>query len=97
MGPAGVVTGSRGLRTVSGLLAGGLVALTVALAAAWVVADRTGAPGPGPATLGWHGLTAVAAVAAQRHADRRDGADGMLAAIAVVALAAVLLTVQWLA
>jgi hypothetical protein len=85
------------LRTLSGLLAGGLVTLAVALGLAWVIADRTGSPGPGPDTLIWHGSAAVTAVLVQRHADRRPGVVGVVAAGVVVAITVVVLAVQWLA
>jgi steroid 5-alpha reductase family enzyme len=85
------------LRGLTGLLAGGLVALAVALTVGWVIADRTGSPGPGPATLVWHGAAAVAAVVAQLYADRHDGRSGLLAAVAVALITAVVLAVQWLA
>lgn len=85
------------LRTVSGVLAGGLVALAVGLVVAWVIATRSGMPGPGGQTLAWHAVAAVAAVVAQRRADRRPGAPGVLAALAVVVITVVVLAVQWLA
>ncbi len=87
------------LRAVTGLLAGGLVALVVVLGAAWFIASRTGttAPGPGPGTLAWHGVAAAAAVLAQRHADRHSGTGGTVAALAVIGVSAAVLAAQWLA
>jgi hypothetical protein len=85
------------LRGLSGLLAGGLVALLVVLCLAWYVADRSGTSGPGAGTLAWHAVAAVAAVLAQRHADRHGGAAGAVAACVVIAIAVVLLTTEWLA
>ncbi len=85
------------LRAITGLLAGGLVALTVALVVAWIVADRIGSPGPGPGTLVWHGVAAIGAVVAQRQADRRTGALGWAAMAVVVTISAAVLAVQWLA
>jgi hypothetical protein len=85
------------LRGLSGVLAGGLAVLVVALVGAWIAAERNGVPGPGPDTLAWHAVAAVAAVLAQRHADRRPGADGVVAALAVVAITVMVLAVQWLA
>ena len=85
------------LRGFTGLLAGGLVVLVVALGVAWVVAERTGAPGPGIATLAWHAGAAIAAVIAQRQADHRAGGPGILAAVAVIVITGVLLATQWLA
>jgi hypothetical protein len=85
------------LRGFTGLLAGGLVVLVVALTVAWAVAERFGTPGPGTGTLAWHAGAAVAAVVAQRQADRRPGTPGVLAAVAVLVITGVLLVVQWLA
>ncbi|MGI9000970.1 MAG: hypothetical protein ACR2GH_04825 [Pseudonocardia sp.] len=89
------------LRAVTGLLAGGLVALVVVLGAAWFIASRTGTtapgPGPGPGTLAWHGVAAAAAVLAQRHADRHSGTGGTVAALAVIGVSAAVLAAQWLA
>jgi hypothetical protein len=53
-------------------------------------------PGPGTATVVWHAVAAVVAVAAQIYADRRSGARGVLAAVGVLAAAALLLYFQWL-
>jgi hypothetical protein len=85
------------LRGLSGLLAGGLVALLLALGIAWYIADRAGTSGPGGQTLVWHAVAAVAAVLAQRDADRHRGMRGALAACTVIVITAVLLTVEWLA
>ena len=85
------------LRGFSGLLAGGLVVLVVALGVAWAVAAGAGTPGPGVATLAWHAGAAIAAMIAQRQADRRTGAPGVLAAVAVIVITGVLLAGQWLA
>jgi hypothetical protein len=90
------VTATRVLRGVTGVLAGGLVALLVALVVAWVVSNNTDMPGPGTATVVWHAVAAVVAVAAQIYADRRSGARGVLAAVGVLAAAALLLYFQWL-
>ncbi len=95
------MTGPRGtsswLRSLTGLLAGGLVALAVALVGAWVIADQLASPGPGTGTLIWHGAAAVAAVLTQRRADRQPGVGGTLAACGVLVITAVVLAVQWLA
>lgn len=91
-------TGDRAgwLRGFSGLLAGGLAALAVALYAAWFVADRAGSAGPGTSTLVWHTVAAVVAVAAQVYADRTAGVRGAVAAVGVVAVTAAVLAAQWL-
>lgn len=84
------------LRGLSGLLAGGMVAVAAALFVAWFVAAEAGAPGPGSATLAWHAAGAVVAVAGQVYADRRAGARGTCAAIGVIAVSAGVLAFQWL-
>ena len=84
------------LRSVSGVLAAGMVALVVGLVVAYVVALREGSPGPGAATLLVHSVAAVAAVAAQVYADRTPGPRGTLAAVGVIVTIAVVLTVEWL-
>jgi len=73
-----------------------MVVLAVVLAGAWVIATRTGSPGPGAATLGWHAGAAVLATALQVYADRTPGARGVVAAIAVIALVGTVFAVQWL-
>lgn len=85
------------LRALSGLLAGGLVVLAVALGVAWIVAMAGGSSGPGPSTLFWHGGSAVVAVLAQRHADRHRDTGGTVAAVAVVAVTVAVVAVQWFA
>jgi hypothetical protein len=85
------------LRGLSGLLAGGLVVLLVVLCIAWYIADRSGTSGPGASTLAWHAVAAVAAVLAQRHADRHRGAAGAVTACIVIAITVALLTAEWLA
>lgn len=84
-------------RSLTGLLAGGLVALAVALLVAWFVADRIGSAGPGTSMLVWHGVAAVLAVLAQVQADRRDGPAAALAMAAVVVITVAVLAAQWLA
>lgn len=91
------------LRALSGLLAGGLVVLALALGVAWVVAVRSGSHGPAPDFLAWHGLAAAVAVIAQRRVDQaprhRVGWDrvGTAASLGVVGLTAVVLAALWLA
>lgn len=84
------------VRALSGLLAGGLVVLVLALLAAWFVADGRGAPGPGASTLGWHIAAAVLAVIGQWQADRRPGRDGTVAALLVIGVTSAVLAAQWL-
>ena len=84
------------LRTLSGLLVGGLVALALVLLAGWWYAGRAGLPGPGHGMLVGHGAGAVAAVVAQVWVDRRTDRVGTLAA-GLLALAVVGgLTAVWL-
>ncbi|MBW0117551.1 hypothetical protein [Pseudonocardia abyssalis] len=87
----------RALRKVSGVLAGGLVVLAVALGVAWVAATRTGAPGPAGSFLAWHAVAAVAAVVAQIRADRAPDGRGAGAALVVLVISAVVLAALWLA
>ncbi|WP_324194242.1 hypothetical protein [Nocardia blacklockiae] len=79
----------------SGVVAGGLVMLTLVLIGAALVADRRGFPGPGAEMLGWHiGLSAVA-VAAQIFTDRRRGFVALFGAAVVFVTAGYLLVTQW--
>ena len=100
MGPARAVTGRRRsggwLRGLSGVLAGGMAAVAVALVVVWIVAARMDMRGPGTSTLLWHGLTGVGAVLAQVYADRHSGLRGTLAAIAIIVVTLAVLAVQWL-
>jgi hypothetical protein len=86
----------RLLRGFSGVLAGGLVALAVALVVGAVIAQQRAVPGPDELTIGGHAAAAVAAVLVQRRADRARGAAAIGAPLAVVALTVVVLAVQWL-
>ncbi|MHA6620071.1 hypothetical protein [Pseudonocardia sp. DLS-67] len=86
----------RLLRGFSGVLAGGIVALAVALLVAGIVAQQRLMPGPGAVSIGGHVVAAVAAVLLQRRADRTAGPRAAGWALAVVVLTAVVLAVQWL-
>lgn len=101
MGVARAVRGTRRspLLVLSGVLAGGLVVLAVALGVAWVVATRTGSPGPAGSFLAWHALAAVVAVVAQVRADRGASTAGgpIVASLVVVAVAVLVLAALWLA
>jgi hypothetical protein len=88
--------GIRLLRGFSGVLAGGLVALAVALLAAGIVAQQHAVSGPGALSIAGHAIAAVVAVLVQRRADRATGVAGAGAALGVVALTAVVLGAQWL-
>jgi cobalamin biosynthesis protein CobD/CbiB len=85
----------RVVRGFTGLLAGGLVALVLALGVAWVIADAEGAPGPGPVRMVGHLVAAVVAVAAQRYADRHHDGRGAVAALVVLAVTVAVLLIAW--
>jgi putative effector of murein hydrolase len=87
----------RLLRGLSGLLAGGLVALVLALVGAWFLAEQLAVPGPTLETIAGHAVAAVVAVLVQRQADRRRDRAAVIAALTVLLVTAVVLTVQWLA
>ena len=80
----------------SGLLAGGLVALALALVVIGFVAGQRAVPGPSVLSIAGHCMTALAAVLLQRRADRMRGAPAAGAALAVVALTVGVLAAQWL-
>jgi len=87
----------RWLCGLSGLLAGGLVALVLALVAAWFLAEQLAVPGPGVPTIAGHAVAAVVAVLAQWQADRRHGVPAVLAALVVVLVTAMVLLLRWFA
>jgi hypothetical protein len=84
------------LRGLSGVLVGGLVALSLVLLAGWFYADRTGFPGPGHGMLVGHLGAAVAGVVAQLWVDRRVDRTGTLASAALSLLVVGGLTLVWL-
>lgn len=86
----------RLLRGVSGVLAGGLVALAVGVLVAGIVAQQRAVPGPGAPAIGGHAVAAAVAVLMQRRADRTAGVAAAGAALGVVALTVVVLVAQWL-
>ncbi len=80
----------------SGVLAAGVVVLTVLVVAAEAVAAGSGAPGPGTAAVLAHGAAAVVVVTAQVWADRRGGRTASaVGAVVVLTVSAVLLWNQW--
>jgi hypothetical protein len=85
------------VRGLSGLLAGGLVVLALAVIAAWVIAQQRAVPGPSAATVAGHVVGAAGSTLVQGAADRRGGAAAIGAALAVVLVTAVVLAVEWLA
>lgn len=90
-----VASSRRWLRGLSGMVAGGLVALVVVLLVGWVLTMRTGSAGPGTGMLVGHGIATVAAVVAQVVADRRRDRVGTLASVVVLAIAVGVLCGYW--
>ncbi|SHK91358.1 hypothetical protein SAMN05443637_11490 [Pseudonocardia thermophila] len=86
----------RIVRGCTGLLAGGLVAMLLALSLAWLIAAGHDAPGPGLGRIGGHLVAAVVAVAAQRYADRHPGVRGLLGSAVVLLTTVLLLALAWI-
>ncbi|WP_091450542.1 hypothetical protein [Actinokineospora iranica] len=76
-------SGAGFLRELSGALAVGLCVLALAVLALQIIATTKGMPGPGIAVLIGHVTAAVAAVVAQRFADRKTGPEAALAVLLV--------------
>jgi hypothetical protein len=99
MGPACTVTapclGERIQRGLSGVLAGGLVVLAIAVCVAQWLAGVSGRPGPGVAPVVEHLMAAGVAVALQLTADRCRGRNAALASYSIVALTACVLWFGW--
>ena len=99
MGSACTVTaprlGERVQRGLSGVLAGGLVVLAIAVCVAQWLSSASGRPGPGLAMLAGHGVAAAVAVALQLAADRCRGHTAALASYAIMALTACVLWFAW--
>lgn len=87
--------GERVSRGLSGVLAGGLVVLAIALCVAQGLAGTSGRPGPGLATVAGHVVAALAAVVLQLAADRSQGCTAALAAWSVLLIAAAVLWFAW--
>ena len=85
----------RLLRWASGLVAGGLVALFLAVALVAVLADDWSIAGPGTASIAWHGIGAVIAVGAQVAADRSRGLIAASWGVLVLTVGSLLLLTQW--
>lgn len=83
------------LRAVSGVVAGGLVMLTLVLFGAAFMGDRRGFPGPGAEMLAWHTGLSMVAVIAQIFADRRRGFVAFFGSVVVFVAAGYLLVTQW--
>jgi len=88
--------GERATRGLSGVLAGGLVALAVAVCAAQWLAGTSGRPGPGMTTVVGHVVAALVAVALQLASERFRGRSvALLASWSVLVLAAGVLWFGW--
>jgi hypothetical protein len=83
------------VRQLSGLLAGGLVALALVVCAAQGVASASGRPGPGMPTVAGHLTAALAAVTLQLAAERLRGRPATLASAAVLTLVGAVLWFGW--
>ncbi|HWR46345.1 MAG TPA: hypothetical protein VN327_01825 [Pseudonocardiaceae bacterium] len=87
--------GGRALRELSGVLAGGLVALAIAVCVAQWLASTSGRPGPGMAAVVGHVVAALAAVVLQLAAERALGRTAALASWSVLVLTAGVLWFGW--
>ncbi|MGH3800941.1 MAG: hypothetical protein ACRDTD_12525 [Pseudonocardiaceae bacterium] len=87
--------GARAARGLSGLLAGGLVALAIVVCVAQWSAGTSGRPGPGMSTVVGHLIAALVAVALQLMVDRSRGALAVLASGSVLVIAAGVLWFGW--
>jgi hypothetical protein len=99
MGPACTVTaprlGGRVAHGLSGVLAGGLVVLAIAVCVAQWLAGASGRPGPGLAVVAGHGVAAAVAVALQLAADRCRGRTAALASYTILLLTTCVLWFGW--
>lgn len=97
MGAAGTVTAlrDRAALGLSGVLAGGLVALAITVCLAQWLSAASGHPGPGSAAVVGHVLAALAAVVLQLAAEHVQGRMATLATWSVVVLVAVVLWFGW--
>jgi hypothetical protein len=87
--------GERVPRGLSGVLAGGLVVLAIAVCVAQWLASTSDRPGPGIAPVAGHVVAAAVAAALQRTADRCRGRSAALASYSIVALTAAVLWFGW--
>jgi hypothetical protein len=85
----------RVLRGLSGVVAIGMVVLTLVVIGFAVLGHQRGFPGPGVRMVAWHiGLSAVVVVA-QVVADRRRGFAAFSGSLVVFVAAGYLLVTQW--
>ncbi|WFR71849.1 hypothetical protein P9209_24670 [Prescottella defluvii] len=85
----------RVLRGLSGVVAGGVVVLTLVVIGVAYLASNRDFPGPGRESVAVHVVSSVVVVVAQVLADRRRGAASVLASAAVLAVTGLLLWTQW--
>jgi hypothetical protein len=85
----------RGLRALSGLVAGGLVILTAVVVAAAILGAQRGFPGPGTERLAWHAGLTVTALVAQAFADRRQDTAAIFGSLVVFVATGYLMVTQW--
>jgi hypothetical protein len=85
----------RAPRGLSGVLAGGLVALASAVCGAQWLAGTSGRPGPGVATVVGHVVAALAAVVLQLVTERTLGRSAALASWSVLVITAGVLWFGW--
>ncbi|MGH3821424.1 MAG: hypothetical protein ACRDRA_01045 [Pseudonocardiaceae bacterium] len=82
-------------RGLSGVLAGGLVALAIAVCLAQWLAAASGRPGPGIPAVAGHVVAALAGIVLQLAAERSQGRMATSASWSVVVLAAAVLWFGW--
>jgi hypothetical protein len=83
------------LARLSGVLAGGLVALAIAVCVAQWLASMSGRPGPGVTAVIGHGVAALAAVALQLAAERSSRRSAALCSWSILLLVTGVLWFGW--
>jgi hypothetical protein len=87
--------GARVPRGLSGVLAGGLIALAMVMCLAQWLAAAAGRPGPGAPAVAGHVVAALAGIMLQLVAERSRGRLAALASWSVLMLSAVVLWFGW--
>ena len=85
----------RALRGLSGVVAGGVVVLTLVVAGVAYLGTDRGFPGPGRESIVAHVVASAVVVVLQAVADRRRGGASAVASTAVLAVTGLLLWTQW--
>ncbi|MFI9509274.1 hypothetical protein [Nocardia sp. NPDC052566] len=83
------------LRGLAGMVAAGLVVLTLVVIGTTIIAGRRGFPGPGAVSVTWHVAASTIAVAAQIYSDRHRGFAAFSGSLVVFLAAGLLLWTQW--